>query len=334
LVSALTNDRTAPGAGAPVGEPARALTNPADSPAGTPATRRGAHFRLAHLPPLSAEQAEPAFDSGRTMPLRVEFARQLTRRRTQVVGLVLLVLPVIMALAFKLGGPSDANDGRPALVDLATAGAGNFALFTEFASVGFLLVVIVALFCGDTVASEASWSSLRYLLAMPIPRARLLRQKLVVALSFSFGVNLLLPAWAYLVGGVFFGWGPARSPFGGSFSYAETLQRLLIVALYASVQALVVAGLAFLLSVLTDAPLAAVGGATFLVVVSNILDSITALDPYRVVLPTHFQYSWLDALTPTISWDAMIRGCALAVIYSAVFFTLAWTRFARKDITS
>src|SRR6185312_3426370 len=104
----------------------------------------------------------------------------------------------------------------------------------------------------------------------------LLRQKLVVALTFSFGANLLLPGWAYLIGGIFFGWAPAKSPFGGTVSYPETVQRMQIV-----------------------------------VVVSNILDSITALDPYRVVLPTHFQYSWLDALTPQISWADMIRGTAL-----------------------
>lgn len=298
-----------------------------------PATRRGVHDRLAGLPARTGDEPPSSFRTGRTMPLRVEFARQLRRRRTQLIGGFLLVLPILMALAFQIGG-SDTNQGGAALVDLATDGAGNFALFTEFAAVGFLLVVIVAMFCGDTVASEASWSSLRYLLALPVPRPRLLRQKLVVALSLSFGVNLLLPAWAYLVGGAFFGWAPARSPFGGSFSYHETLIRMLIVIVYACGQAILVAALAFLLTVLTDAPLAAVGGATFLVVVSNILDSITALDPYRVLLPTHFQYSWLDALTPSITWDDMIRGTALMVIYSAVLFTAAWTRFARKDITS
>lgn len=268
------------------------------------------------------------------MPVRVEFARQFGRRRTQWTFGLLMILPIIMALAFKIGGSPGNDSGNSALLNVATDGAGNFALFTEFAAIGFLLVVIVAMFCGDTVASEASWSSLRYLLALPVPRSRLLRQKLVVALSFSFGVNLLLPVWAYGVGGIFFGWGPARSPFGGTFSYAETIQRMVIVAVYASIQALLVAALAFLLSVLTDAPLAAVGGAVFLVVVSNIIDSITALDPYRQVLPTHFQYSWLDALTPSISWDDMTRGTALAIIYSAVFFTAAWIRFARKDITS
>jgi ABC-2 type transport system permease protein len=302
-----------------------------------PATRRGIHSRLAALADLpAAGSARPGseFRGDRTLPVRVEFVRQLKRRRTQWTGGFLLVLPIIMALAFQLGGSSGSSQGGAALVDLATDGAGNFALFTEFASVGFLLVVIVAMFCGDTIASEASWSSLRYLLSLPVPRARLLRQKLIVALSFSFGVNLLLPGWAYVVGGIFFGWDPAKSPFGGSFSYGETARRMLIVAGYAAGQALVVAALAFLLSVLTDAPLAAVGGATFLVVVSNILDSITALDPYRVVLPTHFQYSWLDALTPTIVWDDMIRGTALSVIYAAVFFTAAWARFSRKDITS
>ena len=75
---------------------------------------------------------------------------------------------------------STENDAG-ALVSLATVGATNFALFTEFAAVGFLLVVVVSLFCGDTVASEASWASLRYLLAQPVPRSRLLRQKFIVA---------------------------------------------------------------------------------------------------------------------------------------------------------
>jgi ABC-2 type transport system permease protein len=305
------------------------------SPEPQPATRRGIHDRLSELPMLRPDAPPTEFDPGRTLPLRVEFARQLKRRRTQLTMVFLIALPIIMALAFKVGGNDGGNaNGGPALVDLATSGAGNFALFTEFASVGFLLVVIVAMFCGDTVASEASWSSLRYLLAMPIPRARLLRQKLLVALTFSFGVNILLPGWAYLIGGIFFGWDPARSPFGGSFSHGQTFQRMLLVAAYACTQSIIVAALAFLLSVLTDAPLAAVGGATFLVVVSNILDAITALDPYRVLLPTHFQYSWLDALPPTINPDDMTRGVAVAIVYSSIFFTTAWLRFARKDITS
>jgi len=292
-------------------------------------TRRGVHERLGVLPPAG----EPVpFDPRRTLPLRIEFIRQLKRRRTQLVALVLLLLPILVAIAFKVGGQQ--TSGGAALVDIATTGATNFALFTEFAAIGFLLVVIVALFCGDTVASEASWSSLRYLLAVPVPRSRLLRQKLVVSLTLSFGANLLLPLWGYIVGGLFFGWAPARSPLGGSFTTSEAVTRLVIVVGYACVQSLVVAGLAFLLGVMTDAPLGAVGGAVLLVVVSNILDSISALDPYRRYLPTHYQYSWLDALGPTVVWDDMLRGIGLSLVYAAVFLGAAWVRFQRKDITS
>lgn len=292
-------------------------------------TTKGVHHRLADLGPV-VESID--FDPRRTLRLSVEFARQLKRRRTQLVVLVLLVLPILIAVAFKVGG-TPANGG-PALVSLAAHGATNFALFAEFASLGFLMVVVAALFCGDTVASEASWASLRYLLAMPVPRARLLRQKLIVALALTFGANLLLPVWSYLVGGVFFGWKPALSPLGGTFDTTESLWRLAIIVAYACGQALVVAGLAFLLSVVTDAPLGAVGGATLLVVVSNILDQITALDPYRKFLPTHFQFSWLDALGPTVVWDDMIRGTGLALIFTAAFFAVAWWRFDSKDITS
>jgi ABC-2 type transport system permease protein len=318
-------------------EPGAEAPSPEERPA---PTRRGVHDKLDQL----AAVRENGFRPERTLRVRVEFIRQLRRRRTQLAVLVLLALPVIIALAFQVSsdtGSADANRGAspagsrsPALVTLATTGATNFALFTEFASVGFLLVVIVALFCGDTVASEASWSSLRYLLAIPVPRARLLRQKLIVALSLSFGVNILLPVWAFLVGGVFFGWAPGQSPLGGTFTTGAALQKLAILICYVSIQSLFVASLAFFLSVLTDAPLGAVGGATLIVIVSNILDSISELDPYRQFLPTRFQYSWLDALGQNVVWDDMMRGTGLVLVYSAVFFALAWWRFQKKDIVS
>lgn len=309
------------------------MTHPPEHPDSRPvsaATRAGTHSRLD-----IAESHEGARPLRGTLPLRVEFARQIRRRRTQAVAILVLVLPILIALAFRIGGTGDdPASGGPALLSVATAGAGNFALFTEYVSVGFLLVVMVALFCGDSVASEASWSSLRYLLAIPVPRARLLRQKLVIALVLSFAAQLLLPLWAFLVGGAFFGWAPVESPLGGSFGWGEAVSRLLIVLAYSCGQSLVVAGVAFLLGVLTDAPLGAVGGSVMLVIVSNILDSITALDPYRRFLPTHFQYSWVDALGPEVVWDDMLRGSGLALIYAAIFFAAAWLVFDRKDITS
>ena len=249
--------------------------------------------------------------------------------------IILLVLPWILVGAFELGGPPQPGNGAPGLVDLATGGGLNFAAFSFFASAGFLLVVAVALFCGDTVASEASWSSLRYLLAAPVPRARLLRQKLAVALAYSTIAVTSFPLMALLAGTLAFGWHPLRLPASGvQLPGGAALARMVIVLAYVLITELVVAGLAFLLSVCTDSPLGAVGGAVGLVIVSNILDAVTALGAWREILPTHWQFAWLDAMQPQISWGAMIEGASVSVSYAMVLFAVAFRRFRVKDIVS
>jgi ABC-2 type transport system permease protein len=298
---------------------------------------RGGHEGIAGAAPpqpvTSGDGAAAGYAARRTLPLLVEIRRQLTRRRTQAALGFLMVLPFLLVAAFKVGGDAG-GPGTPALVDLATIGAANFTFFTLAVSAGFLLVVTVALFAGDTVASEASWSSLRYLLAAPISRSHLLRRKLIVALLYSAFALVLLPATAYLAGGLFFGWEPFRSPLGATLSTQESLVRIAIAVGYTAVALLFVAALAFLLSVWTDAPLGAVGGAVLLVIVSNILDAVTALGAWRELLPTHYQFAWTDVLAPEIAWEAMARGALESVVYGVVLLVVAWRHFERKDITS
>ena len=79
-------------------------------------------------------------------------------------------------------------------------------------------------------------------------------------LSFAFGCAIAGPTTLLsvttlsrgkasgIVGGVVFGWGPGQSPLGGTFTTGTALERLLVVVCYASIQSLLVAALAFLLS--------------------------------------------------------------------------------------
>lgn len=298
---------------------------------------RGHHHGLdvaaAAAPVDTPDGAAGGYRGGGTLPLRVEVRRQLRRRRTQITLGLLVVLPFLLVAAFELGDNSPGG-GAPGLVQVATQGAANFTLFVLFAATGFLLVVVFALFAGDTVASEASWSSLRYLLAAPVPRGVLLRRKLLVALGFSAFAMVLLPAVSFLAGGLFFGWAPIRTPLGTAIGGGDAFVRIALIVVYLYLTLLFVAALAFLLGVWTDAPLGAVGGAVMLVIVSNILDAVTALDPWRVVLPTHYSYAWLDLLAPEIAWNAMARGVLWSLSYTLVLLTAAWWHFTRKDVTS
>ncbi|QIJ62744.1 ABC transporter permease [Streptomyces sp. JB150] len=284
--------------------------------------------------PATLADVAPGYRAARTLPLRVELVRQLKRRRTMVMFGILAALPFVLAVAFAVGGEPDGRGDRVTLMDTATASGANFAAVNLFVSAGFLLVVPVALFCGDTVASEANWSSLRYLLAAPVPRARLLWSKLAVGLGLSLAAMVLLPVVALAVGTAAYGWGPLAIPTGGSLDAGTAAQRLVVVVAYVFVSQLVTAGLAFWLSTRTDAPLGAVGGAVGLTIVGNVLDAVTALGDWRHFLPVHWQFAWADAVQPRPEWSGMIQGAAVSVTYALVLFALAFRGFARKDIVS
>jgi ABC-2 type transport system permease protein len=270
--------------------------------------------------------------------LLTELRRQASRPRTRIALAFMVALPLIILIAFEFGGGgNDENNGSGAfssLVDLATAGGANFALFTLLVSSGFLLVVVFALFFGDTIASEASWGSLRYLLAIPVPRARLLGIKLVASLLYAVLALALLVGTALLAGTARYGWHPLRSTIADQLTAGEAMGRVVAAAGYIGLTMLVVGTLAFLLSVSTDAPLGAVGGAVLLHILSSILDQIEALGSIRSFLPTHFNDAWVGLLSTPVQTDAMVRGAISVVAYAALFGGLAFWRFLRKDIVS
>ncbi|MEY2877603.1 MAG: hypothetical protein RLZ24_1030 [Actinomycetota bacterium] len=280
------------------------------------------------------------YQANQTLPYRVELYRQLKRKRTAFAYGFVLSLPILVAIAVKFGpsgnsgGPTRLGSGTTDLIGLATLGAANFTTTMLYFSTPFLLVTVIALFNGDTVASEASWSTLRYLLASPVPRTRLLLQKIKVSLTLSLIAVLLVPLSAWIVGAIAFGFKPLQTPLGATFDNATALSRIAIMTGYLAISLLFVAGLAFYLSVRTDAPLGAVGVAVGISILLNILDAITALGVVREWLPVHYAFSWFDALSITIDWSQMIRGASYCAMAGILFYALAIMKFAKKDVTS
>ena len=280
------------------------------------------------------------YTPAKTLPYRLELYRQIKRKRTLFSYIFVISLPVIVALAVKFGtsgnstGPTRFGSGTADLIGLATKGAANFTATMFYFATPFLLVAVISIFNGDTVASEASWSTLRYLLAAPVPRTRLLIQKLKVSLTLSLFAVVLLIGTSWAVGAVAFGLAPMQTPLGVTLGNALATERIVIIGFYLAIVLLSVAGLAFYLSVSTDVPLGAVGGAIGIIILSNILDAISGLGTIRNWLPTHYSFSWFDALSSSIDWTQMIRGASYSLILFAVLISLAVIKFNKKDVTS
>lgn len=283
----------------------------------------------------STSATAPGYNARSTLPLRVEAVRQIRRRRTAVTFALMAALPFIVWAAMAIGSVKNGNSANnPDLIDVGTSSGINFAFAVVFLASGFSLSVPVALFFGDTIASEANWSSLRYLLAAPVSRARLLYSKFAVALGLSAVAVLLLPATALVIGMAAYGRGDLRLPTDGSLPLGIAVSRFALIAGYVLVCQLSVAAFAFWLSTVTDAPLGAVGGAVGLVIVSSILDNVGALGSLRTFLPMHGMYAWADILQPNPEWTGMIEGVSLSFSLAVIFTVLAVRHFRDKDIVS
>ncbi|SFT65013.1 ABC-2 type transport system permease protein [Actinopolyspora lacussalsi subsp. righensis] len=284
--------------------------------------------------PGGSDGSAPGYRANRTLPLRVELRRQLARGRTKLVLCCLAVLPLLLVGTFALG--NDETTPRPPadFGDLATSSGANFTVFTLLLCTHLLLVLLVALFFGDAIAGESSWASLRYLVAIPVPRHRLLRQKALVAGLLSCLSLLVLTGAALATGTFWYGAGVLRTPHEGVFHSPWNVLVPLAICGYLAIHLTWVASLALLFSVMADNPLAAVGATVGVSVISQILDEIPRLEQFRILLPSHHATAWTDLLDTGIDWTDMANGTLSATAYAAVFITATLVRFHRADITN
>jgi ABC-2 type transport system permease protein len=275
----------------------------------------------------------------------VELRKQVWRLRTYLALGLMIAIPVITTVAFKLsGGPKERN-GQINLFDLGTRSGLNMPVDSLLVMSGFLLPVIVSLFAGSAIAEEASWGSLRYLLVRPVSRGRLLMGKLGVTIILGLVATLLITVTGLVGGVIAFGWHPIAIPVFSSTSatipvsvttmpQGEAFARIVASTFYVAWCMTGILAFAFMLSTVTDAALGAVSGGIGLTVVSEILDAIPPLRTSRNFMITHYWQAWTGLFRHPLVTGEVIRGVLLQIPYVIAFLLVAWWWFHRKDIVS
>lgn len=267
------------------------------------------------------------------LPFRVELARQLSQWKVRIALGVLAVLPVIVRIALLFGGPPSSRSGATDLTALAQVSGGTFAAFVLVLTGGFLATLVAALLFGDLIAGEASRSTLKYLLTVPVPRLRLLAVKVQVATVLLLVGLLALTLVSLLVGVLSYGPGGIQVPGGPRLGFGDSVLRLLGTTAAATAGLLWAAALGTLLTVVTDSPLAAAGGVVLGSILSRILDQIPALGDLRVVLPTHYSSAFQSFLEAPVDLAPVAASLLSGLIWSIVLGTFAAWRFTRKDVS-
>ncbi len=206
---------------------------------------------------------------------------------------------------------------------------------------GFMLIIIVAIFGGDAMASDASWGNLRFMLMRPVGRVKLLAAKLGVAAVVSWAAVLTVVLVSLAAGAIAFGWHPLDAPRfeNGQLtvihqSVGDLLLHIGIATVYVSWMLTGLVAFTFMLSCMSDSPAAATVTGVGLYITSQILDLIEPLGSLRYVLPTHYLDSWRDLIFEGHATSDMARGALLMVGYALLFTGVAVWWFRRKDILS
>ena len=210
----------------------------------------------------------------------------------------------------------------------------------------FLLPLAVAVFAGESVAGDASWGSLRYVLARPVSRLRVLGAKTAVAAGLSLAAVVVVSVAGLAFGVAAFGWHPLSvldlqhaSPFASGvtvFSPGAALARLGLATGIVAGSLVSTFAFTLLCSVLTDRPFTAVAGGVLLTFVSRALNDVPGLHALGPWLPSTDAGTGLWAQVYFQPADvAALRHLALVqVVYGAVLLGAAAVWFRRKDVLS
>jgi len=263
-----------------------------------------------------------------------ELQVMFTRRRTWAMLGAIALIPILLALAVYLSADRLAPGEGPPFVDRVTQNG----MFTGFAAMllamPLFLPLTVSVVAGDTIAGEAGLGTLRYLLIAPVGRIRLLVVKYLGTLAFVSVGTITLMVGGALIGALLFPVGPVTLLSGDVIGLGESLGRMALVALYATISMMGMLALGLFMSTLTTIPVGAMTGVLVASGVSQILDNLPQLAVIHEFLFTHYWLDFADLLRDPIELSSMSSNLALQMGYLALFGALAYSRFSTKDILS
>ena len=270
--------------------------------------------------------------------ITVELRKMFRRPRTWATIAVLNALPIAVAVLLLLTDLAPRPGEGPPFLSAVLRNGALYPLAALAIVLPLFLPIAVAVVAGDSVAGEAQAGTLRYLLARPVGRTRLLVAKLVAVMAFVLVTVLVVAVVGYIIGTTLFDAQPiataTTSVSGSPLTPREITLRTLLAIGYVAVSMIGVAAFALFFSTLTDSPLGATMGALAVLVASSLLFTLDAASPIAPYLPTRYWLAFVDFFRDPILWRDIVRGLALQGVYVGVLLVASWANFTTKDVTS
>lgn len=284
--------------------------------------------------PAPSSQAVAARPGAMGRLLRSELRLVFGRRRNIALLSGLCAVPVLLGTVIFIAQGTALGGQGPGFIGRVTSNGLFLVVAALFMCLPFLLPLTTGIASGDAIAGEASAGTLRYLLALPVSRTRLLAVKATATLMFVGAAVMGIAVMALATGAVYFGLHPVALLSGSTVPLSEGLVRMAGVAVFValSLTGLVAVGLFF--STLTEVPVGAMAGTVVVAIVSAVLDTLPQLAAIHPWLLTHHWLDFAEFLRIEVDWGVLASGMAVQAAWVALFGALAWSRFTTADVSS
>lgn len=282
--------------------------------------------------PILAEQRTKA-PIGRL--LRSELRFMIRRPRTLVAFGVLVVAPVIAAIAMAVAtDTAESGNGGPAIQSVAALVSGNgliLPVFLLLLSLSMMLPLMGAMWSADALAGEAQTGALRGLLLAPVGRVRLLAVKAFGVAVLSLLAVATVAVVSVVAGLAILGGDGMLTMSGNVLPFGESLGRIGLLTALVTLQVWAVAAVALAISAATEHPLVVLASTLGGIIVFTILGNIPALDWLHPVLLTDAWESLADVIRDPMPTDGIVNAVLRAVCYVVIGYSLALARISTKD---
>jgi ABC-2 type transport system permease protein len=259
------------------------------------------------------------------------------RRRNQLLLLVVFAFPVLIGIGLKIAAPHPNGGEGSGPQAFFNQLAGNGVFLTLIALQALLLLVlplVVAVVAGDSIAGEAGYGTLRYLLTRPAGRTRLLSVKYLAIVTYGLAATFIIAITALLMGVILFPVGPVTLLSGSTVSLAAGLVRVLWVTLYVAAAMAAIGAIGLAISTMTEHAIGAIAAIMVLVVTSEVVDQVPQFASIAPYLPTHWWNSFDSLLRTPMETTTLLHGLLSFAVYAVLFTAFAWAKFTTSDVTS
>src|ERR1700761_8803775 len=250
---------------------------------------------------------------------RSELRQVFGRRRNLILLAVVGLFPILIGVGLRLASHPHSGGGGNGGLAFITQLTGN-GIFLSFIALSILLTLVmpvaVAVIAGDSIAGEAGYGTLRYLLAVPAGRTRLLAVKYATVVVWAGTATFVVSVIARVTGVALFGAGPVTLLSGNTVSLADGLVHVLWVTLYVCAAMAAFGAIALAISTFTEHSIGAIAAALIIVVASEVVDNIPQFAPVTPYIPTHWWLSFDSLLRSPVDTATLGHGLLSFAVYA------------------